>query len=227
MALDVRGRGGDTPEGSLQPFRGLFVPPLTFESGHAVMLVDFAKTPTATTAYSEVWVVGPDDERTLFLDHPEAVEDVRRYHVVDRLVPATMRWSWDGEGHLAVEGRGDDRRFDLTLTVTPTVRTRLLTLANRLTPDRVARSRIGVGLSTLSLRALVDVNGLRVAGRTDTGAPYRTDAERITRITDATAHLDGVDLGALVDPRPPVAFGDIVAPDDPIVVHGTLWLPVE
>ncbi|MWG33646.1 hypothetical protein [Halomarina oriensis] len=191
------------------------------------MLVDFVGTPTSTSAYSEVWVVGPDDERTLFIDHPEAVADVRGYHVVDVVVPATMEWTWDDDGVLSVTARGEGRSVDLTLTVTSTLRTRLLTLANRLTPDRLARSRVGTAVATWSLRTLVDVNGLKVGGRTDTGARYWTDAERITHVSAATAHLDGVDLGPLVEPRPPTAFGDIVAPDDPIVVHGALWMPVE
>lgn len=226
MALGERSRKGKSLGGSLEPFRGLFTPPLSFDSDYAVMLVDFAKTPTAVSAYSEVWVVAPDDERTLFLDHPEAATDVRRYHEYDHLVPATMDWTWDGEDDLRVEVRGASRTFDLTLTVTRTLRTRLLDAATLLTPASVAHSRVGTTLATLSLRSLFDVNGLRTAGETDTGVPYRTEANRLARVTGARARLDGDDLGVLVDPELPVAFGDIVAPDDPLVIHGALWMPV-
>lgn len=225
MALE-ESRGRRVLDGPLEPFRGSFTAPMTFDSGHTVMLVDFAKTPTAVGAYAEVWVVGPDDERTLFLDHPEAADDVAHYHAADRLVPATMAWSWDGERRLRVEVRGEDRAVDLSLTVTRTLRTRLLDAATLLTPQAVARSRVGTAIATRSLRLLFDVNGLRTAGRTETGVPYRVETNRLTRVTDARVVLDGERLGALVAPDLPVAFGDIVAPDDAIMVHGSLWMPV-
>jgi hypothetical protein len=93
-----------------------------------------------------------------------------------------------------------------------------------LTPGVILQSRLGTTISTVSLNLLLDANGLKVAGRTETDRRYRLDAERLQQITDATATLDGRDLGAVSHPNRPIEFGDAKTTGVPLYALGTLQL---
>ncbi|MDL5363735.1 hypothetical protein [Halalkalicoccus sp. NIPERK01] len=209
--------------GELEPFHGIQVPGVCFESGHCVWLLRFTETPTDLPSYTEVWLITPDGGTTLFVDPEEAAATVEEYHAFDEVRGAEIDVALPDQETIRVTVAGDtDLEFDLTHELTP--RARALSAMLNATPERVARSRIGAAVGTATLNTLLPANGLRVAGTTDTGRRYRNEPVRVTLGTDASATLDGEDLGGLAPPTRPIAFGDLHVPDRPVVTFGDLFL---
>ena len=207
----------------LQPFHGLFVPGIRFESGHSVWLFDFETTPTPLNGYCEVWLVTPDGERILFVESEAVGEEVSRYHDFDRITTADIDRAWSGrdELHLAVTAV-DDTELVLDVELTQTPRSRIVSAMSRLTPTPVARSGLGGWMTNMSLNEFLGLGGLKAAGRTETGKRYHGEPERIALVKDATATLDGDDLGPVVSPSEAVTFGDIPLTDRPVFFFGDL-----
>lgn len=208
----------------LRPFHGIQVPGVCFESGHCIWLLDFTETPTAIPGYVEVWLIGPDGGTTLLIDPDEATPTVGQYHEFDDVRGGRIDVSLPDQETIRVVVREAGLELEWTLTHRLTPRTRTLTRLLNATPKRIARSRIGALVGTAALNLLLPANGLRVAGRTETGRRYRTEPMRITVGTSASATLDGEDLGELTAPSRPIAFGDLHVPDRPIVTVGDLYL---
>lgn len=118
----------------------------------------------------------------------------------------------------------DGTHLELQATAGQTFGTRVLNTVIALTPAAVLQSRLGTTISTVSLNLLLDVNGLQVAGRTETDRRFRLDADRLHQITDASATLDGNDLGSLAPPTRPIEFGDAKTTADALYIPGTLQL---
>lgn len=217
MTTEKRGTG-------LSPFHGIQIPGICFESGHCIWLLDFAETPTEVSSYVEVWLIDPDGGTTLLIDPEEATPAVERYHEFDDVRGARIDVSLPDQEtiRVAVREAGIDLEWSLTHRLTP--RARALSRLLNVTPKRIARSRTGALVGTAALNLLLPANGLRVAGRTDTGRRYRTEPVRVTVGTDASATLDGEDLGGLTGPDRPVSFGDLHVTNRPIVTVGDLFL---
>ena len=212
--------------GPRRPFHGLFAPGICFESGHSVWLYQFESTPTPLGDHAEVRVVDPGGGPTLFVDRAPAAEYAERHHAFDRAVPATT-WRWPDDRHLELHVRGvEGSRLDCSLALADTPSARLASLAARLTPDAVARTRLGRTLSAATLDSLVGLGRVRAAGLTERGVPYREVPERVALVEAARAVVDGCDCGRVVTPDPddPVAFGDARAPARPAVFFGDLLL---
>lgn len=224
------GRTGDRPSGrpatgTLEPFSGYVVPGVCFESGHCFWLLDFETTPTAFESYAELWVIAPDGERVLYVDPEPAAEEVLRYHRFDRVGGASITWERPTREKVAVAVAGDDGvTLDLRLALGRTFGTRLLNAMLAATPRPLLGSRVGAALATYSLNRLLDANGLKVAGRTETGRRYRLDAARLRTVAAADATLDGCDLGERVPPARPIAFGDARTTADALYIRGDLLL---
>lgn len=224
------GRTGDRPPdrpgtGTLEPFSGHVVPGVCFESGHCFWLLDFAATPTAFESFAELWVITPDGERVLYVDPEPAAAEVLRYHRFDRVRGASIAREQPTRGTAAVTVAGDDGAvLDLRLALGLTTGTRLLNAMLAVTPRPLLGSRVGAALATYSLNRLLDANGLKVAGRTETGRRYRLDAARLLTVATADATLDGRDLGERVPPTRPIAFGDARTTADALYIRGDLSL---
>lgn len=210
--------------GTLGAFTGTFVPGLCFESGHCFWLLAFTDTPTRFDAYTELWIITPDGERVLYTDPEPATQEVRKYHDFDRVNGATISCDISQDRFGATLEATDGTELELTAAAGQTIGTRLLNTVIALTPDAILQSRMGTTVSTLSLNLLLNANMLRVAGRTETDRRYRLDAERIHQITDASATLDGRDLGRFTPPNRPIEFGDAKTTGDALYVPGTLHL---
>lgn len=212
-------------ETTLRAFHGFQVPGISFESGHCIWLLDFTETPTEAGAYFECWLVTPEGKTTLFIDEPDAIPTMAEYHTFDDIVEAAIACELPDQETIRVAvDASDGTTIDLELYHELTPRARLLTALLHATPERIARSRPGAAIATATLNLLLPANGLRVAGRTDTGKRYRNEPDRVTVGIDARATLDGEDLGALAAPGRSIAFGDIHVPDRPIVTFGDLCL---
>lgn len=211
--------------GTLQPFPGRYIPGVCFESGHCVWLLDFISTPTRFDSYVELWLVTPDGERVLYTDPGAAADEVMMYHDFDRTEVASITHDIAQSGRVKVSMEAaDGTSLETRVSLGQTLGTRVLNMVIALTPQSILRSRPGTTVSTALLNLLVDANGLKVAGQTETGRAYRLDAERIRLIQDAVATLDGTDLGALQPPQQPIEFGDAKTTGDALYVSGTLHL---
>lgn len=210
--------------GELQPFPGHFVPGACFESGHCVWLLEFTSTPTRFDSYTELWLIAPDGERVLYTDPGAAADEVLNYHEFDRTADASITCRFSRSTvDVAMEG-ADETSLELTASVGQTLGTRVLNAVIAATPGSILRSRFGTRVSTLSVNLLLDANGLKVAGRTETDRRYRLDADRTSVVRDATATLNGTDLGPLQPPGRPVEFGDAKTTADALYIPGTLHL---
>ena len=212
-------------DSALQPFRGFLTPGICFGSGHCVWLLHFSSTPTAIEAYDEVWIVTPDGERFLYVDPLEAGPNVETYHDFDRVIGATITWSEAGtdgvEVHLEAE---DGTTLDLRADLGASTGTRLLTSITSLTPQPILRTSIGEAISNLTFGLLMDSNGLKVAGKTETREPYRVEADSLRVVTSASANLNEADLGAVQPPTRSIEFGDAIVPNEPFFAFGDLYL---
>lgn len=209
--------------GTLGAFTGNFIPGVCFESGHCFWLLEFTATPTRFDSYTELWVIEPEGNRVLYTDPEEATEEVLKYHEFDRTSGASITCDTSPNPAVTMEAT-DGTSLDLTASASQTLGTRVLNTVIALTPATILQSRLGTTVSTISLNLLLDANGLKVAGRTETDRRYRLDAKRIHQITDASATLDERELGALSPPNRPIEFGDAKTTADALYVPGTLHL---
>lgn len=210
--------------GTLGAFTGNFVPGLCFESGHCIWLLEFTSTPTRFDSYTELWIITPDGKRILYTDPEAATEEVLKYHDFGRTNGASITCD-TSRGQIGVTMEATDgTSLELTASASQTLETRVLNGVIALTPAVVLQSSVGTAISTLSLNLLLDANGLKVAGRTETDRRYRLDAERMRQITDASATLDGRDLGTISPPDRLIEFGDAKTTADALYVPGTLHL---
>lgn len=212
-------------EESLQPFHGIQSPGLCFSSGHCLVLNKYASAPTPIEAFGEIWIVTPDGERLLYTDPPAAGAYTEAYHDFDRTVGASITWERANEDRIAVHLDGEDGtvlELRSDLGVSPGVR--VLNAITALTPRPVVRTSIGQTISTLALGQLIESNGLKIAGVTETQEPYRVEPDSIRLVTHATATLDNEDLGAVGPPDRPIEFGDHTVPNDPLMTFGAIYL---
>lgn len=170
-------------------------------------------------------MITPDGDRLLFADPPEAGPIVEKWHDFGQTHGAKITWDRiDDDGiELSLEG-DDDTTLDLRADFGSSAATRVLNAISSLTPKAVLRTSIGQSISNLSLASLMDVNGLKVAGVTETQEPYRFEADRMRAVKHASATLNGEDLGELSPPDRPIAFGDVKTPADAFFAVADVYL---
>lgn len=211
----------------LQPYRCTAIPGVCFESGHCILAFDFTSTPPGVDPFRYVWIVGPDDDRTLYADPEAGIDLVSGYHTVEQGVAADVTWDQTGPDSLRLTVDGDDGTdLELDVTTGQTGATRVLNVMAAVTPRSVVRSRIGAALVSDLLERLLDTRGTKVAGRTEIGASYRFEADRIAVVTEATATLDGEDLGAVTAPDRTITFGDVTIGTVPLSMRADAFLPI-
>ena len=209
----------------LQPFHGFLTPGICFASGHCIWLLQFSSTPTAIEAYDEVWILTPDGERVLYVDPADAGPYVETYHEFDRVIGGTISWKEAGTDGVEMHLEGDEETtLEVRADLGTSTGTHLLTAITSLTPQPILRTSIGGAISNLTFDLLMDANGLKVVGETDTREPYRVEADALRVVTSAAATLNGEDLGAVQPPTRSIEFGDAIVPDEPFFVFGDLYL---
>jgi hypothetical protein len=196
--------GQHTTETTLRPFTGRVLFGIAFESGHSLWLYDFEATPTGLGGYREAWVVEPDDTRTLYYDTEGADVEIGRFHEWDAAVLAEMNWTWtDDRIEVWVSGE-DGTEIVFEATVGDSVMSRVFTILHRYLPGSLHRRMWG--------------------RRTETGTLGHLRSQDVRVVTEATARIDGLSLGAVRSPVDPVTFGEVRAFDHPFVFTGDLSL---
>lgn len=225
-AKQSSGSVSDSPaKSTIQPFMGVLSPGICFTSGHCFCLYKWWDTPTSLDEYESLWLITPEGERCLYGDRPEAVRFVQKYHNFDRTSEADISWNKLDNDHMECSLEGEDgTSVELQLELGSTMGTRFLNGITSLTPKKILRTSFGGNISNLTFNLLIDTNGLKVVGITDTGEPYRVESDSIRLVTDGSGQVNGSDCGTVSPPSRPIEFGDAIVPDDPIVSFGELWL---
>jgi hypothetical protein len=209
----------------LEPFHGVLSPGLSFSSGHTVLPYRYTATPLPLDAHNELWLVTPAGDRVLYVDPEAAGTYMATYHRFDRTVRASIDWTQQTPDSIDIHLEGSDgTTLELHTELGDTPATRLLTFVSRLTPSWLLRTAFGRRITNSGFQRLIASNGLQIVGQTETGEPFRVEADTIRSVEAATAELDGDDLGGLRTPYRRIAFGDHVIPDDTLLVSGALYL---
>jgi len=215
---------GET-QATLQPFEGFIIPGIGFESGHIIWLFKFDNTPTPLGRHSSVWIESPTGKLSLYTDPPEAIEYSAPYHDFDQVVGASIDWTDADLDRIEVVMHAEDgTALGLGAVLDHPASTRIMEGLASLVPRAVQRSSAGAAVSSLSLNLLLDANGLKLRGTTETGARYWGEADHLRTVQDASATLDGRDLGKQIPASSSHDFGDVKTARKPYVVFGALHL---
>lgn len=210
---------------TLHPFKGFLSPGIAFESGHTIWLFKFDETPIPPGAYSAVWIESPAGDLTMYTDPATAGEYTKAYHDPDLIVGASIEWLSADLTHIDVVLEADDgSALALSARLAQSSKTRLMELLAGSVPRVVQQSRIGAMASSFMLTQLLGANGLQLRGTTETGIRYWGEADHLRTIGDASATLDGADLGQQIPGTSTHDFGDVKTARDPYVVFGVLNL---
>lgn len=216
---------GERERPTLRPFEGFLSPGIAFESGHTIWLFKFDKTPAPDGAYSEIWIESPAGDVTMYTDPATAGEYVVAYHDPDRIMGASIDWRVADFEHIEVVVAADDgTTLELSAALAHPISTRLVEGLSGGVPRTIQRSAIGAAVSSFTLNRLMGANGLALRGRTETGTRYWGEADHLRTVSDASATLDGIDLGQQVSGTSTHDFGDVKTAREPYVVFGALHL---
>lgn len=216
---------GAPNERPLRPFRGSFGSGICFASGHSFWLFRFGATPTRFGAYDGVWAITPEGHRVLYADPVGVVRVASTYHEFDRTVGASITWGRMDDDVVELHLDGEDgTTVGLRARLGASTGSRLLNALITLAPRPLLRTSIGAVLSNVGLSSVMDANGLKAVGRTETAEPYRFEADWIRAVETAEATVNDEDLGDPRAPGRPIEFGDVRAPNDPFFAGGDLFL---
>lgn len=209
-------------EMSMQAYQGFFSPGLCFANGHAMRIYNFTSTPAGIAPFFQIWMLMPSGERILYIDPQAASAVVSQWYNFDRIVGARIDWQWLDSGTLQVRVEASDGQIlELHLHTGSSWATALLNAVVKITPRGLMRTRPMLAVSGLSFNLLLGLGGVEIAGSTDTGRAYVTEADRVTIVTDASARLDHLDLGDLTRPSKPLRFGKSRIADRAVLAFGT------
>lgn len=212
---------------NLLPFHGFFSPGLYFASGHGMRLYNFTSAPTDVDPFFQIWVMTPAGKKVLYVDPEAARAIVSTWYSFDDVVGSIISWEWRESNTLRVNVETDEgTTLELRLTLGSSLATNVLNTIVAITPRALIRSRPMLAISNLSFNLLLGLGGVHIKGETETGRDYVTEADKLRVVRDASAILDGQDLGSLTRPPAPTTFGPSKVADRPVFAFGTAYLEV-
>jgi hypothetical protein len=210
---------------SMRALGGFFSPGLYFADGYGMRIYNFVSTPPDIKPFSQIWLQMPGDQRVLYIDPQEASEIVSQWYHFDRIVGVNSAWNWLNSSRLHLQmAPSDDQSLELDLSLGSSWATRLLNGVIKTMPRALMRSRPILTFSSLSFNLLLGLDGVSIAGNTDTGKAYVTEADSIATVTAASAKLNGRSLGRLEPPPEPLFFGTSRIAARPIFAFGTVTI---
>jgi hypothetical protein len=212
---------------NLRPFHGFFSPGLYFTSGHGMRLYNFTSVPTDVEAFFQIWAMTPRGKKILYVDPEAANAIISTWYSFDEVVGSTISWEWSESDtlHIDVEA-DDDTTLELRLTLGSSLATTILNTIITITPRALMRTGPMLAISGLSFNLLLGLGGVHIRGETETGKDYVTEADRLAVVKDASAVLNGEDLGPLTRPPRPIYFGPSRVADHAVFAFGTANLEV-
>lgn len=210
----------------LRPFGGLHSSLLAFSTGYVFRISYWFSTPTEFGAFSNVWMVTPQDRHLLFADPAKSGRVVRIYHRFVESYGATISlWRPDPMClHLVMQGSAATT-IEINLRLGRTLLTRVLAASARAMPVAWAtKDTVAPALDALT-SMFIAKGRVRVAGKTETEEPYFAgDIDDIMLVKDGSASVNGGPAGYLCPATRPVAFGGFQATPQALELVGRLYL---
>ena len=192
VAADAEARA-DLPSGADERFAGYGIMGLPFSSGHVLAMRRFSAS-SVGPAYTSVWHRDPSGAWTFWMDEPPevgcpryfgpALADARRTDIV-------LEWTGPATLRLAVP----EARLEWVTTFRGSVVTSVLNGVGSVMPDRWWRAdRVLSVLGPVAGAALRAGHG-GLAGAAPNGPRFKANPMKVWLVAEATASLDGEDLG--------------------------------
>jgi len=201
---DLPERRGSAPWPDHEYVKGWGVMGLPFDSGHYLALRVFPENDFAP--YKTVWHRDPNGRWSIHVDGPRLDTACPRYYgaACAHVGHATIDLTWTAPMTLRITVDAPHLDWSLTATETPLLRG-LNAMSVRL-PTWTWRPRPLLRARELLARGVLGMGDLRMKGTMPSGHVGTLMPERMYFMEDATATLDGVDLGhpARVSPTPDI-----------------------
>jgi hypothetical protein len=221
LASQLRGlpeRRGRAPWPGHEYVRGWGVFGLPFDSGHVLALRVFPENDFAP--YRTVWHRDPHGAWSIYVDGPRLEAACPRYYgpACTRTAFARIDLAWSGPAALRVTADAPGLEWDLIATEPPVLR--VLNAVGPRLPLWTWRSGALLRARELLAARVLGLGALRLAGTTPSGHAGVLMPQRMYLIAEATAVLDGRDLGlpAAVAPNP--AIGGVPLPARGVLAVG-------
>jgi hypothetical protein len=223
---DLPARRGDPPWPGHEYVKGWGVMGLPFDSGHVLALRVFPENDFSP--YRTVWHRDPEGHWSIHVDGPRLDTACPRYYgaACTHTGHARIDIEWTGPESLRITV--DTPRLEWTVTATVTPLLHVLNATSSRLPMWTWRSHRLVRARELLARRLLDVGDIRLSGTMPSGHIGILMPERMYFIDDATAVLDGNDLGqpARVTPNPQI--GQVPLPARGVLAVGqAAWAIVD
>lgn len=200
---------------------------IPFSSQHYLYFTSWDSTPTDYPAFSNLWLITPDDKRVLFADPPATSEIACIYHDFDEIHGGSISLDWTPADDLHLHCKSQDGSYNLNaeFELHETLAARLLIRLASSPPTPFRVSRAMVRASNFLLNTFITRGGATIVGRTETGYDWyiaESDWSRIIKGCSAT--LNGEHLGEVTAPTWPLAFGDFIPYQHSVVRLGSLYI---
>jgi hypothetical protein len=227
--LDLAASLGDVPAGTGAPpwpdneyVKGWGVFGLPFDSGHVLALRVFPENDFSP--YKTVWHLDREGSWSIYVDGPRLDTACPRYYgpACTHVAHARIDVSWTGPASLRVTM--DAPRLDWTLHASESRTLRILNAVGPRLPLWTWRSGPLVRARELLARGLLGMGDIRMTGTMPSGHVGILMPQRMYLIDEATAVLDGEDLGRPARRRPNPQIGDVPLPARGVLaVGGAAW----
>lgn len=201
---DLPALRGDAPWPDYEYVKGWGVMGLPFDSGHYLALRVFPENDFAP--YKTVWHRDPEGRWSIYVDGPRLDAACPRYYgpACTHVGHATIDLTWTAPMSLRVNV--DAPRIDWTLDATETPLLRVLNAMSARLPTWTWRPRSLLRARELLARRVLGMGDIRMRGTMPSGHTGTLMPERMYFIDDATATVDGKELGhpARVTPTPDI-----------------------
>jgi hypothetical protein len=208
------------PRGTNERFAGYGVMGLPFASGHLLAMRRFPAS-SVGPGYRSVWHRDPHGAWTFFQDVGPDVACTRYFSAaVTEVVKATIDISWRAPSGLSITVVGGGHRLEWRMKLASSHATRLMNALGSVLPDSWWRSQRFLAVVSRLIPPMLHTGRLHLAGVAPNGQRFIVNPSLTWLIADATATLDGSDLGA-VGPAPAQGtLGDFRIPQRGIFAIG-------
>jgi hypothetical protein len=211
----------ELPCGNNERFAGYGVMGLPFQSGHLLAMRRFPAS-SVGPAYTSVWHRNPFGRWTFFQDAAPSVTCTRYFGAaVDEVVHAAIeiRWSTPSELTVTVVVEGE-HRLDWRIRLTTSNITRLMNSLVTVSPDSWWRSHTFLMVVSRLIHPVLRTGRLRLSGVTPNGQRFAVNPSVTWLVPEATATLDGSDLGEVGAAPTQGRLGDFRIPQRGIFALG-------
>lgn len=198
--------------------RGFAVMSLPFESGYVLASRTIPQSDFGP--YATMWLRRPDGRWSIHVDAPLLEVACPRYWgpAAEENAFANIDLSWTGPNTARMTV--DEPALEWTFSMSQGPLLAVVNAIHATLPLRSWRPRALVAAREWLAEHVLNIGKVDLSGRLPGGMPGTMMPGRVYRIHDATARLDGVDLGPPVRADTPPRLGDFALPSSPLFAVG-------